>query len=211
MKHPNPNFDALAFLETSVISTCDRDIVELNRHVLEHEQFRAWPGSHDKHHAHEGGLVLHTAEVMLTVRDAVKNSANVGEKPLDVSVLVTATLWHDFGKIWDYERNPDYAAGLEDEKDTPSHMRRPFRTTKHRDKIRHVARSYSEFMYWASLNDWRMGLDRTQWIEDVGHCILAHHGRKDWGSPIEPQTPEAWALHLADMVSVRVFDRAQRT
>lgn len=37
----------------------------------------------------------------------------------------------------------------------------------------------------------------------VGHCILAHHGRKDWGSPIEPQTQEAYLLHAADTWSSR--------
>ena len=38
-------------------------------------------------------------------------------------------------------------------------------------------------------------------MEEVSHVILAHHGRLEWGSPIEPQTPEALIVHQADMLS----------
>jgi 3'-5' exoribonuclease len=37
----------------------------------------------------------------------------------------------------------------------------------------------------------------------VIHCILSHHGRKDWGSPVEPATLEALVLHQADMLSAK--------
>jgi 3'-5' exoribonuclease len=30
------------------------------------------------------------------------------------------------------------------------------------------------------------------------HIILSHHGRKDWGSPVEPAIPEALTVHFAD-------------
>ena len=30
------------------------------------------------------------------------------------------------------------------------------------------------------------------------HIILSHHGRKDWGSPVEPAIPEALTVHYAD-------------
>jgi hypothetical protein len=37
----------------------------------------------------------------------------------------------------------------------------------------------------------------------IVHCMLAHHGRKEWSSPVEPATNEAWILHAADMTSSR--------
>jgi 3'-5' exoribonuclease len=37
----------------------------------------------------------------------------------------------------------------------------------------------------------------------IEHAILAHHGRQEWGSPVEPVTAEAYILHYADMLSVR--------
>ena len=33
------------------------------------------------------------------------------------------------------------------------------------------------------------------------HLILSHHGRKEWGVPIEPKTKEAELLHNADLRS----------
>jgi 3'-5' exoribonuclease len=33
---------------------------------------------------------------------------------------------------------------------------------------------------------------------DLKHCILAHHGELEYGSPKKPSIPEAFALNLAD-------------
>lgn len=40
-------------------------------------------------------------------------------------------------------------------------------------------------------------------IEEILHCILAHHCEKEWGSPVKPKTKEAWIVHLADQTSAR--------
>ena len=38
---------------------------------------------------------------------------------------------------------------------------------------------------------------------DLTHLLLSHHGRKEWGSPVTPKTPEAEILHLADLLDSR--------
>jgi 3'-5' exoribonuclease len=47
----------------------------------------------------------------------------------------------------------------------------------------------------------------------LDHILLSHHGKKEWGSPKEPQTPEALVLHMADMLDAQVFQflRARAT
>jgi 3'-5' exoribonuclease len=35
-------------------------------------------------------------------------------------------------------------------------------------------------------------------VTEIEHCILAHHGKLEYGSPKVPATVEAYALHLAD-------------
>lgn len=47
-------------------------------------------------------------------------------------------------------------------------------------------------------------------IQFVEHCILAHHGIKEFGSPAIPATIEAFMVHIADLISARVqmFDMA---
>ena len=43
-------------------------------------------------------------------------------------------------------------------------------------------------------------------IIPIEHCIASHHGetRFGWGSIINPNSPEAWILHLSDMMSSRL-------
>jgi 23S rRNA maturation-related 3'-5' exoribonuclease YhaM len=35
---------------------------------------------------------------------------------------------------------------------------------------------------------------------------MAHHGRREWGSPVSPATPTAQLLHQSDMTSARMND-----
>jgi hypothetical protein len=48
-------------------------------------------------------------------------------------------------------------------------------------------------------------------VMSVEHAILAHHGWKEWGSPVEPQTVEVQILHFADMLSCQYGAGADRT
>ena len=48
----------------------------------------------------------------------------------------------------------------------------------------------------------KLGVDPKD-IDYIGHIMLSHHGRKEWGSPVLPGTTEAWAVHCADMMSAQ--------
>ncbi|GAG05854.1 unnamed protein product, partial [marine sediment metagenome] len=39
----------------------------------------------------------------------------------------------------------------------------------------------------------------------IEHILVSHHGLKEWASPVEPKTPEAQILHLADLTDARMF------
>lgn len=151
----------------------------LGSHVIEDPQFQTAPASDTKHHVYEGGLVVHTAEVLrfaLGAADAI--AANR-------VVVAMAAIWHDYAKIAEYRLVPSFGGKAEF-----------YEHTSYRKLIRHVAGSFADFTRLAILQ----GLGPPI-VESIGHCILAHHGRKEWGSPVEPQTPEAWILHAADMWS----------
>jgi 3'-5' exoribonuclease len=36
------------------------------------------------------------------------------------------------------------------------------------------------------------------------HLIAAHHGELQFGSPVHPKTPEAWALHYVDNLDAKL-------
>lgn len=152
---------------------------------FENGSFDLWPAScpneAHSHHAYNGGLALHTQEVIETAMGA-------NQWDHDDTVLVVAGLFHDVGKIWDYEKTG-----------YPSEGSPMWHKTTHHKMVRHVSRSFSEFVKHHSLFP-NHGLSPEQ-IENIEHCILSHHGRREWGSPVEPVTPEALLLHQADYFS----------
>jgi 3'-5' exoribonuclease len=105
-------------------------------------------------------------------------------------LLFVAALLHDYGKIYDYEAYFN--------NDT---FKIEYRHTDHKNKIHHIAASV---LHLHKIGE-KHGLSKDE-IDAVTHAILAHHGQKQWGSPVEPQTKLAWILHCADMASARVND-----
>jgi 3'-5' exoribonuclease len=39
---------------------------------------------------------------------------------------------------------------------------------------------------------------------NILHCMLAHHGKLEFGSPVEPKTAEAHIVYLADYANSRL-------
>jgi 3'-5' exoribonuclease len=96
------------------------------------------------------------------------------------SALVTAVIWHDYMKTREY----DWSAETIVKK-------------IYSKRIRHLAGSAMEFHRYAA------DLLAPEELENIEHLLLSHHGRKEWGSPVEPDTPEAFILHAADMMSMK--------
>jgi 3'-5' exoribonuclease len=161
--------------------------------VLHADAFWKCPASLNKHHTFEGGLAVHTAQVVLAMRGTLQACENS-----QLGLATVAAVWHDFGKIYEYQFVPYYN---EHGMSRAAH----WIYTPHRHTITHLPRSYAEFVL---ANRQNHTLRFESEAEDfIGHLILAHHGRQDWGSPVLPQCPEAWALHAADMLSAQYQDR----
>ena len=165
------------------------EVARISEGVLGHPDFATWSGSvGHKHHYGRGGLQEHTFDVLglcLVSRATLlrgKPSYEVAERTLFLSVL-----FHDFGKLRDYQPlNPEMSE---------------WGYTAHKRTISHVSRSA---LCWSqAVRDTGCCAD----IEDeVLHAILAHHGRRDYGSPVFPRTRVAWLLHFGDNLSARMDD-----
>lgn len=174
--------------------------------VLGNGKFVTWTGSDyrdpPKHHYGEYGLLLHTAEVwniangiaqyyepdicFASSSSSLKLNEETGKNKIDKKVIFLAALYHDIGKTYDY--TPNY---------TPKESR--WESAPHKKLFHHITRSV---LIWEE-NAQKVGIEKH--IKDhVTHCILSHHGKREWGSPVYPQTPEAWILHFSDSVSARV-------
>jgi 3'-5' exoribonuclease len=130
-------------------------------------------GGSKHHHAYLGGLSVHVAEVM-------EHALTMAGPSIDLEVLITAVVWHDYDKLREYLLQEDSTIGH----------------TSYAKTIGHVAGSALAFSFHASSLP-------PEKKEAILHCLLSHHGRREWGSPIEPTTLEAWILHSADMLSSR--------
>lgn len=158
--------------------------------VLNDNRFILWSGSgrFGAHHYGDHGLVIHTAEV---VRLCLLNNLNL-DAGIEERSLFCAALFHDTGKMWDYQKVEDVWGG-----------------TPHKRKIHHISRSA---LTWQSAVDclWRLDA-KIEWptqadVDEILHAILAHHGLREWGSPVAPKSKMAWMLHLCDGISARMSD-----
>lgn len=178
---------ALEYLMQENMVYCEHSaLYDLNQKLLETDkEFLEAPASAKHHHAYVGGLLIHTAQVWNTA-DAMLWTL----KKVKWTEVFTAVLWHDWGKIYDYELKWPEQPGA-------YYPDGKYRHTEHRDRIGHLPRSYAEF--YARARD----LITKEEMDTIAHIMLAHHGRLDWRSPIIPQTAEAWCVHAADMLSAQ--------
>lgn len=168
---------------------------DLTNTILEDERFPVWSGcSHETgHHYGKGGLAQHTLEVIeTTLQMHLYHKTDVPREKIFLSAL-----YHDVGKMWDYEPVIQWKnyMGKTDYNTWTS--------TQHKDRIHHLPKSA---IIWSKAIDKEKHDVLQSWEDDVLHAILAHHGQREWRSPVQPQTPLAHILHLCDSISARVYE-----
>jgi 3'-5' exoribonuclease len=171
----------------NIAKSFGKNIALLSKEVLDEENFGIWTASLDnKHHYGTGGLAQHTLEVVQVALNANKTlKSNVDE-----SELYLACLYHDVGKLWDYRK----VETMNDDDE--------WEGTLHKRTIHHISRS-ALFWHDAIIRHPQV---YDKYHDNVLHAILAHHGCREWGSPVSPFTKCAWLLHLADSMSARMND-----
>lgn len=180
MKEPYPSLANWA-TELNV-----RDIFD--EFIRAYPQFLNWSGSHGPlfHHYGEGGLIQHTSEVVELGMMTAKTLKSC--EGIDLVEFFLAALFHDTGKMYDYV--PIYG---EETRWVP---------VEHRRIIHHLPRSiiiwHDEISKFPTM--------KMRYDDVVIHDILAHHGRREAGSPVFPKRKEAWLLHLCDGLSARMND-----
>jgi 3'-5' exoribonuclease len=134
-------------------------------------RYRRAPAAKSIHHAYLGGLIEHVLSLCTLARMAASHYTFV-----DYDLLITGVVLHDIGKIYElnYERGFSYSS----EGQLLGHMQIALRMVS--DALR-------------GLPDFPVRL-RTL----VEHMILSHHGKLEYGSPKQPQFPEALLLHYLD-------------
>lgn len=129
------------------------------------------------HHGFVGGLLEHTLSVVTLCEYFCDHYPY-----LNHDLLITAAAFHDIGKLKELSAFPenDYT----DDGQLLGHI------VMGSEMIAKGCRAIKGFPH------------RLQ--SELQHCILAHHGELEYGSPKKPALPEALALNLADNTDARL-------
>lgn len=129
------------------------------------------------HHGFIGGLLEHTVSVTRLCEFYTKQYPM-----LNKDLLITAAICHDIGKVYELSTFPinDYT----DEGQLLGHI--VMGSEMVGDKIREIP-------------DFPKKL-----ANELKHCILAHHGELEYGSPKKPALMEAMALNFADNTDAKM-------
>ena len=129
------------------------------------------------HHGFVGGLLEHTLSVV-----KLCDSYAGYYKTLNRDLLLTAAMFHDIGKMQELSRFPenDYT----DDGQLLGHIM--IGTEMISERIRQIP-------------DFPPRL-----ASELKHCILAHHGELEYGSPKKPALLEALALNFADNTDAKM-------
>ncbi len=156
------------------------------------DRLRRSAAARNNHHARRGGLVEHVGQMM---RTAV---AIAGAYPsLNRDLLVAGVLFHDSGKLWENSLPPDgFSMPFDERGEMLGHITIGIELV---NNLWRKLMASPESKSWAGLkpasDDVRLHLL---------HLLASHHGELQFGSPVVPKTPEAWALHYVDNLDAKM-------
>jgi 3'-5' exoribonuclease len=155
------------------------------------DRFKRTAAARKYHHARRGGLVEHTAQMM---RAATAIAPLYPQ--LNADLLVAGILFHDSGKLWENALpESGFVMGYDELGELVGHISVGIEVVN---------------ALWRKLNSENSGpwKNLSPPSEDVRihllHLVASHHGEKQFGSPVEPRTPEAMALHYIDNLDARL-------
>ncbi len=140
--------------------------------------FKSHSAAKSVHHGFKGGLLEHTVSVASLCNHFSKHYAGL----VDRDLLLTAAICHDIGKVDELSEFPENI--YTDEGQLVGHI--VIGASMIRDKIKEIP-DFPE-----------------KKKNELIHCILAHHGQLEFGSPKVPALIEAVILSHADNMDAKV-------
>jgi 3'-5' exoribonuclease len=155
------------------------------------ERFRRTAAARNYHHARRGGLVEHTAQMM---RSAKAIAPLYPE--LNVDLLLAGVLFHDSGKLWENQLPENgFVMGYDERGELMGHISIGL------ELVNSLWRKLSA----ENADAWKNLVPASEDVRmHLLHLIGAHHGEMQFGSPVDPKTPEAMALHYIDNLDARL-------
>jgi 3'-5' exoribonuclease len=156
------------------------------------DRFRRTAAARRNHHARRGGLVEHVAQMMRSA-DAVS-----GIYPeLNRDLMIAGVLFHDCGKLWENSYPEDGFGQIH---------------SKYGEMLGHIPlgielvnKLWHDLMDAGEFEELSACQPSTEDVRlHLLHLIGSHHGQLEYGSPVLPKTPEAYALHYIDNLDAKM-------
>lgn len=148
--------------------------------------FKKMPAAQGIHHSFTGGLLEHVWSMTRVASFLADHYAKYYDQlnpPLNRGVVIAATILHDIGKLRELEYHP-VEVKYTKEGYLIGHI------LMGRDMIREAAARIEGFP--------------PETLILLEHAILAHHGRREFGSPVLPQTMEALLVSFIDELDAKM-------
>jgi 3'-5' exoribonuclease len=151
-------------------------------------RFQRAAAARHNHHAHRGGLLRHTGQMMRAAE-----AICAAYPALNRDLLLTGVLFHDCGKLWEM-CPPEAGFGI------PRDLRG--------ELLGHISIGIEVVnSLWRKLplDEWKTLDPASEGVRlHLLHLIAAHHGELQFGSPVAPKTPEAVALNMVDNLDAKL-------
>jgi 3'-5' exoribonuclease len=146
-------------------------------------QFALAPAAKGNHHSYLGGLLEHTLSMTRLAVSLSRHYAYYYPGMLNQDLVIAGCVLHDIGKCFElsFGRSFDYTT----EGQLVGHI------VQGVELISATAKKVSPPL-------------PAEMLMQLKHLVLSHHGKKDYGSPVRPKTPEAMLLHEIDMIDSRM-------
>jgi 3'-5' exoribonuclease len=139
-------------------------------------RLRIWPAARTVHHAYRGGLLEH---ILTIARAGLALGREYGASP---DLIVAGAILHDIGKLQELDYDCVTRYSLEG------------------NLVGHIGLGL--IMVREAMQDVPgLAADLRSQIE---HLIASHHGSREFGSPVEPMTVEAFILSMADDLDAKI-------
>ena len=156
------------------------------------DRFRTTAAARRNHHARRGGLVEHVAQML---RSAL--AVHGAYSWLNRDLLLAGVLFHDCGKLWENHcSETSFSMPFSQIGELLGHI--PIGM----ELVNKLWRDLKESPEWSEWEELEPASETVRL--HLLHLVAAHHGELQFGSPVLPKTPEAYALHYIDNLDAKL-------